>query len=309
MPGRTYSSEGYSWGFNGKEKDDEVSDQGNCYDYGFRIYNSRLGKFLSVDPLSKSYPWYTPYQFTGNKPIWAIDLDGLEEVCFLVKYAQAYRNFFRLITSNTELKNDLWIPISKDEKRKTHKIYFTFGSSKSLTYLSGGLDASETRGLTLASSKDVNLGMKAYAIYEYMKRLQDNNPRNDGMSDEAKQELSRSYFVLKDLGFDDKEISKLALDYINNRSSYFVVLNYDHFDLNNLNKNVFRKIAKTAGHEIKLHLINKLLNRGLTPEEEHEEGFGKKSRFTPEDKDIPPNSILGKLHKKIDKALEKFEVK
>jgi hypothetical protein len=29
--------------------------------------------------LSDSYPWYTPYQFAGNKPIWAIDLDGLEE--------------------------------------------------------------------------------------------------------------------------------------------------------------------------------------------------------------------------------------
>jgi hypothetical protein len=29
--------------------------------------------------LAPSYPWYTPYQFAGNKPIWAVDLDGLEE--------------------------------------------------------------------------------------------------------------------------------------------------------------------------------------------------------------------------------------
>jgi hypothetical protein len=34
---------------------------------------------MSVDPLTKEYPWYTPYQFAGNKPIWAIDIDGLEE--------------------------------------------------------------------------------------------------------------------------------------------------------------------------------------------------------------------------------------
>jgi hypothetical protein len=33
-----------------------------------------------VDPLTKDYPWYTPYQFAGNKPIYAIDLDGLEEI-------------------------------------------------------------------------------------------------------------------------------------------------------------------------------------------------------------------------------------
>ena len=71
---------GYTFGFNGKEMDNEVSGQGNQYDYGFRIYNPRLGKFLSVDPLTKSYPWYTPYQFAGNTPIQAIDLDGLEEL-------------------------------------------------------------------------------------------------------------------------------------------------------------------------------------------------------------------------------------
>ena len=51
----------------------------STYDYGFRIYNPHIAKFLSTDPLSKDYPWYTPYQFAGNKPIVAIDLDGLEE--------------------------------------------------------------------------------------------------------------------------------------------------------------------------------------------------------------------------------------
>lgn len=32
-----------------------------------------------MDPLTREFPWYTPYQFAGNKPIIAIDLDGLEE--------------------------------------------------------------------------------------------------------------------------------------------------------------------------------------------------------------------------------------
>lgn len=48
------------------------------YDYGFRIYNPSIGKFLSVDPLTKSYPELTPYQFASNSPIANIDLDGLE---------------------------------------------------------------------------------------------------------------------------------------------------------------------------------------------------------------------------------------
>jgi RHS repeat-associated protein len=70
---------GYRYGFNGKERDPEgMGGGGSTYDYGFRIYNPQLGKFLSVDPLTASYPWYTPYQFAGNTPIQASDLDGLE---------------------------------------------------------------------------------------------------------------------------------------------------------------------------------------------------------------------------------------
>jgi RHS repeat-associated protein len=79
MPGRKFNSGSYRYGYNGKEKDPETYGEGNIYDYGFRIYNPRLGKFLSVDPLTKSYPWYTPYQFAGNKPINSIDVDGLED--------------------------------------------------------------------------------------------------------------------------------------------------------------------------------------------------------------------------------------
>lgn len=78
-PDRTYSSANYRFGFNGKENDNEVKGTGNQQDYGMRIYDPRLGRFLSVDPLTKDYPWYTPYQFAGNKPIMATDLDGLEE--------------------------------------------------------------------------------------------------------------------------------------------------------------------------------------------------------------------------------------
>jgi RHS repeat-associated protein len=39
---------GYRYSFNGKETDSETGLQ----DYGFRIYNPSLGKFLSVDPLA-----------------------------------------------------------------------------------------------------------------------------------------------------------------------------------------------------------------------------------------------------------------
>ena len=57
--GKDYS---YSYGFNGKENDQETGTQ----DYGFRIYNPSIARFLSVDPLSPQYPELTPYQFASN---------------------------------------------------------------------------------------------------------------------------------------------------------------------------------------------------------------------------------------------------
>jgi len=87
MSGRSFTSDAYRYGFNGKEQDKEgMGGGGSTYDYGFRIYNSGIAKFLSVDPLTASYPWYTPYQFAGNKPIAFIDLDGLEDYYYLLQW-------------------------------------------------------------------------------------------------------------------------------------------------------------------------------------------------------------------------------
>jgi RHS repeat-associated protein len=76
--GRSYNAGGYRFGFNGKENDNEVKGEGEQQDYGMRVYDPRLGRFLSVDPLTGTYPWYTPYQYAGNDPINYIDIDGLE---------------------------------------------------------------------------------------------------------------------------------------------------------------------------------------------------------------------------------------
>ena len=104
MPGRTYSGSGYRFGFNGKEKDDEVEGNGNIYDYGFRIYNPRIAKFLSLDPLMKKFPWYTPYQFAGNMPIRAKDLDGLE----ILDYQTS---MYRMTTGSNGVHNETSIII------------------------------------------------------------------------------------------------------------------------------------------------------------------------------------------------------
>jgi len=78
MPGREYQAQPSRFGFNGKENDNDVKGFGNQQDYGMRIYDARLAKFLSVDPISQHFPELSTYQFASDSPIANIDLDGLE---------------------------------------------------------------------------------------------------------------------------------------------------------------------------------------------------------------------------------------
>ena len=77
VPGRHGNSSDYRYGFNGMEADDELMGEGNSYDFGERFYNNRLGRFFSVDPMSKEFAWYSPFLFAGNTPIMAGDAQGL----------------------------------------------------------------------------------------------------------------------------------------------------------------------------------------------------------------------------------------
>jgi len=108
MPGRKYPAAGglYRYGFNGKENDNEVKGEGNQQDYGMRIYDPRLMKFLSIDPLSKEYPWNSTYAFAENDVIRCIDLEGGEKKEIITRY---WQNSGGLILSNTttvELHNE-----------------------------------------------------------------------------------------------------------------------------------------------------------------------------------------------------------
>lgn len=50
MKDRTFEFEFYKFGFNGQEKDDKIKGEGNTYAFKHRIYDTRLGRFLSTDP-------------------------------------------------------------------------------------------------------------------------------------------------------------------------------------------------------------------------------------------------------------------
>jgi len=78
LPKRHGSTDVYRYGFQGQEKDDEVKGEGNSYNYKYRMHDPRIGRFFAVDPLASKYPYLTPYQFSSNTPIMAVELEGLE---------------------------------------------------------------------------------------------------------------------------------------------------------------------------------------------------------------------------------------
>ncbi len=69
----------YLFGYNGVEKDNEIAGVGNSLNFKFRMYDPRLGRFKSVDPLFKSYPWNSTYAFAENDVIRNLDLEGAEK--------------------------------------------------------------------------------------------------------------------------------------------------------------------------------------------------------------------------------------
>jgi RHS repeat-associated protein len=78
LPERTSSTAFYRLGFQGQEHDDEVKGEGNSVNFKYRMHDPRVGRFFAVDPLAGKYPHNGPYNFSENRVIDGVELEGLE---------------------------------------------------------------------------------------------------------------------------------------------------------------------------------------------------------------------------------------
>ena len=169
MPGRSFSSGSYRYGFNGKENDDETGYQ----DYGMRIYDARLGKFLSVDPIGSEYPWNAPYSFAENRVINGVDLDGLEYVdkISLIEYTGSAWDYVSAVDNGlrnvVNMAPELW-----------NSGVATYQSLEKGTYLNdlGG------------ELKQIGTGVKTYVVTQYEYGC--NTPVLDQIKDTGKELVS-----------------------------------------------------------------------------------------------------------------------
>ncbi|MBK8488301.1 MAG: hypothetical protein IPL48_10990 [Bacteroidetes bacterium] len=104
-PGRNWSAGSeYRFGFNGKEKVDEISGSGKHFDFGERGYDPRIGQWWSIDPKFALQPGWSSYKFGLNNPIIFIDPEGETEFYFNGKWIGTDGVDNNLVAKVTDLK-------------------------------------------------------------------------------------------------------------------------------------------------------------------------------------------------------------
>ncbi|WP_072362394.1 RHS repeat-associated core domain-containing protein [Chitinophaga sancti] len=104
QPDRQFAINEYRYGYNGKENDNQVKGNGNQIDFGARVYDSRIGRWMSVDPLASKYPEIAPHVFTLNNPIFFRDPDGREVIPGKDFLASPWANIYKKMSDNTQFQ-------------------------------------------------------------------------------------------------------------------------------------------------------------------------------------------------------------
>ncbi|MET3047406.1 MULTISPECIES: RHS repeat domain-containing protein [Flavobacterium] len=275
VPNRHGSSTAYRYGFQGQEKDDEIKGEGNSLNYTFRMHDPRVGRFFAVDPLTKSYPFYTPYSFSGNKVIAYIELEGLEEISYFKSQRKKYAGFdlaLKLINESGVIQE------IKSEFEKNNlgvDIYIIVGDLSD--------DWGEKKGETIYFKQEGKL-------------LDADTKSTDGTR-------AGDILTKEQIG----EINKKSP----NKDTVIAAIDDDNIIAAAKNKDELLAITLTIGHELDLHAKDfKDKKNDKTASEEHSYGYNENlGGYSTKYKDIKKDSPLGRMKDKIEKAANKKDEK
>ena len=126
MSSRSSNSSDYRYGFQGQEQDDEIKGEGNSVNYKYRMHDPRIGRFFAVDPLAPDYPHNSPYAFSENRVIDALELEGLEKVIFLFSPYLSFEFIKALNAGDIDRQREIinWSLQNKFENKKIPSIIY-----------------------------------------------------------------------------------------------------------------------------------------------------------------------------------------
>ena len=231
-----------------------------------------------MDSLTGKYPWYTPYQFAGNTPIQAIDLDGLEEIY----YFTPQRAKFKGLDMALKILNKSGIMAELAEQ-------FALGNKITDIYIN--IRPLSTTGNT-----------KAQYVEGFEKNL-------------YVAEASRQIVDEKPKALEVEFIKRYTLE--KGKTAIFVNVNEELLKKAEKDEVAVNDVAETILHEILKHAMDEKDRKDDVPTgQEHreyyedDEFYSKYSdQYSPKYEDIKPNSVAGKYKARIEKAAKEIKTK
>jgi hypothetical protein len=129
MPGRSYLSSVYQFGFNkGGLKDDEITAPGSTYSTFFRELDTRLDRWWAIDPLTSKSVSESPYTSMSNNPILLNDALGnivsyKKDEDVSRKEYKAAKKEFKELRKNSETFNGMYKAAQKSKETYTIDIH------------------------------------------------------------------------------------------------------------------------------------------------------------------------------------------
>ena len=80
VPGRNWNSGDYRFSYTGHEKEEDLAS--GVYTTEYRLLDTRLGRWLSVDPMFDKYPNESSYNYCGGNSVLMIDPKGKDRYIF-----------------------------------------------------------------------------------------------------------------------------------------------------------------------------------------------------------------------------------
>jgi RHS repeat-associated protein len=132
MNNRRYTSADYRYGFSKMEKDHEIKGNGDSYDFGARFMDTRLGRWLNIDPMWQAYPMLSAYVYVANNPISSTDSKG-ELIIFVNGFARGGLRIVPLLVGAPKPGGQYWSrPFVNNAKKyyKDENVSFANGSGR-----------------------------------------------------------------------------------------------------------------------------------------------------------------------------------